>query len=87
MGKASSKHDVTCAVCGRKGRVAVGKGGHIADNKWSFFGRFSVNFDQGELLYRDNNEEELSAEFPNPVEYWECENCFRDNEQMLGKAR
>ncbi len=82
MGKDSGKHGVTCAVCGKRGSVDVKKDGKISGDEWNFFGRFSVNFENGEMLYKNDVEGGKSAGFPNPVEYWECDSCFKDVEQI-----
>lgn len=79
VGKAT--HKVVCAVCGRNGKVAVGKNGRIADTGWNFFGRFSVNYEAAAAVLKFETPDFSTTEAV-PVEYWECEQCFQDIEKL-----
>ncbi len=95
---ASQGHKVACIVCGRKGSVKIGRNGKIADKHWNFFGTFNVNPEAGEGAYTASALEGAEANAgpraaraaqkagKTPVEYWECEDCFRDVQKILNKT-
>ncbi len=74
-------HKVACAVCGKEGRVAIGRNGKIADKSWNFFGKFSVNYEAAASVLKLEQPDFAKSEAV-PVEYWECESCFRDVEKL-----
>ena len=89
MSGKKATHKVTCSVCGRRGSVEIKEGGRIADKKWSFFGRFVVEMEATKYL---THEDSMPSQIPGSepakhVEYWECEDCFKDNEQLLKNER
>ncbi len=86
VARKKATHRVACAVCGKEGDVELGRGGKIADKSWSFFGRFSVNYEAAMSVMRLETPD-FSRTEPVPVEYWECESCHRDVEQILENER
>ena len=66
--------------------MAIGKKGEIADKSWNFFGRFQVNYEAAASVLKFENPD-YSTMRPEPVEYWECEDCHRDVEQVLKNER
>jgi hypothetical protein len=75
-------HRVTCAVCGRNGSVVVKDNGEIADKKWSFFGKFNLNY-KAAMPASGQGEPDYAGDAASPLEYWECEDCYRDVERIL----
>ncbi len=83
-----SNHKVSCAVCGRKGAVKVDKKRKIAGKRWNFFGIFSVKSDPMTLASQKFEAEAINPNAnPVPIEYWECEDCFKDVQAILKRFR
>jgi hypothetical protein len=85
LGKKAT-HKVACAICGKEGEVAVGKGEKIADKSWSFFGKFNVNYEAAASILKLEQPDFAKSESV-PIEYWECEDCYKDMERILKNER
>ena len=86
MSVKKATHKVTCAVCGRNGKVAIAKSGEIAGKSWNFFGKFNVNYEAAMSVLKLEEPDYASSESL-PLEYWECEDCYKDVEQILKNER